>query len=102
MNCVKDYEQNRNDFNNTNVKNTTLFGADKFNCKKCKDLCASFTQIQENMLEVTAVVSTVIKLLQAGLKRSICEITFSHSVELHIHTHKKYFIWRVQQKKVKK
>ena len=51
MNRVKDYEQNRNDFNNIYVKNTTLIGADKFNCKKCKDLCAYLTQIQEYMLE---------------------------------------------------
>ena len=51
MNCVKDYEQKRKYFNNINVKNTTLSGAEKFNCKKCKDLCASLTQIQEYMLE---------------------------------------------------
>jgi hypothetical protein len=37
--------QKRNDFNNINVKNTTLSGAEKFSCKKCKNLCASLTQI---------------------------------------------------------
>ena len=51
MNRVEEYDQKRNDFDNIYVKNTTLSGLEKFNCKKCKDLCASLTHIQEYMIE---------------------------------------------------
>ena len=51
MNYIEEYEQNRNDFDNINMKIPLYLEAEKFNCKKCKDLCASLTQIQEYMLE---------------------------------------------------
>ena len=45
----EDNRQKRKDFNN--VRYTTLFGAVKFNFKKCKDLCATLTRMLEHMLE---------------------------------------------------
>ena len=48
MDLDEDNEQNRKDFNN--IKKN-LFGAAKFNFKKGKDVCPSFTRMQEHMLE---------------------------------------------------
>ena len=104
MDLDEDNEQNRKDFNNIK-KNTTLFGAATFNFKKCKDLCASLTRMQEHMLEDRCCKycdqTFASRTEKLSHKKYMCKqykITFSHSVELHIHT-KKYFIWRLQKQK---
>ena len=89
-------EQNRKEFLNFK-NNTTLFGAVTFNCKKCKDLWASLTQMQEPLLENRCYkycdqtfASRTDKLNYKKYMCKQCEIIFSHSVELHISTKKIY------------
>ena len=61
-----------------------------------KGLCATLTQMLENMLEDCCYkycdqtfANRTKKLSHKNCICKQCEITFSHSVELHIHTHKK-------------
>ena len=93
MDLDDDNEQNRKDFHN--IKNTSLFEAAKFNFKKCKDLCASLTRMQEHMLEDRCCKycdqTFASRTEKLSHKKYMCKqykITFSHSVELHISTHK--------------
>ena len=66
--------------------------AAKFNCQKCRDLCASPTRMQEHMLadhcckycdKVFA--SKTEKENHKKYMCQVCELTFSHSVELNVH-----------------
>ena len=95
MDLDEDNEQNRKDFNNIKIQ---FFGAAKFTCQKCKDLCASFTQMQEHMLEDRCCKycdqTFAIRTQKLSRKKYICkqyEITFCQGVELHIH--KKIYIY---------
>ena len=104
MDLDEDNEQKRKDVNNIIFLNTTLSGAAQFNFKKCKDLCASLTRMQEHMLEDNCCeycdqtfASRTEKESHKKYMCKLCEITFSHGVELHIH--KKIIIWRVPQQK---
>ena len=67
--------------------------ADKFNCQKCRNLCESPTRIQEHMIEdhcckyCDKVFAS--KTEKENYKKYMCvtcKKTFSHNVELNIHT----------------
>ena len=73
--------------------------AAKCYCKKCKDVCAYLTRMQEHILEdhcceycVQTFSSKTEKESHRKYMCKLCEIKFSQSVQLH-------FIWRVQQQK---
>ena len=67
MDLDEDNEQKRKDFNNIYFLNTTLSGAAKFNLRSAKIYAPLLPECRSTCLR-TAAVSTVIKLLQAGLK----------------------------------
>ena len=67
--------------------------AAKFSCQKCKELCASPTRIQEHMLEDhcckycdKVFASRTEKERHKKYLCIKCELTFSHNIELNIHT----------------
>ena len=67
--------------------------AAKFSCQKCKELCASPTRIQEHMLEDhcckycdKVFASRTEKERHKKYMCVKCELTFSHNIELNIHT----------------
>ena len=95
MDIDEDNEQNRKDFKS--IKNTTLSWAAKFNFKKWKKLCASLTRMQERILEdcgckycEQTFANRTEKLGHKKYMGKQYEITFSHSVNLHINTKKNY------------
>ena len=67
MNCVKDYEQNRNDFNNINIKIPRNLEQKSLMARSAKIYAPLLHKFRSTWLR-TAVVSIVIKLLQAGRK----------------------------------
>ena len=67
MNRVKDYEQNRNDFNNINIKIPLYVEQKNLTARSAKIYAPLLHKFRSTCLR-TAVVSTVIKLLQAGRK----------------------------------
>ena len=82
-----------------------LFRAAKFYFKKSKQLCPSLTRMPEHMLEDCCCKycdqNFTRRTEKLSHKKYMCKqykITFSHSVELHINTHTKYVIWKMQQR----
>jgi hypothetical protein len=67
MNHVEEYEQNRNDFNNINIKIPLYLEQKNLTARSANIYAPLLPKFRSTYLR-TAVVSTVIKLLQAGLK----------------------------------
>ena len=67
MKRVEDYEQNRNEFNNINIKIPLYLEQKDLTARSAKIYAPLLPQFRSTCLR-TAVVSTVIQILQAGLK----------------------------------
>ena len=93
MALVTESKQMRKDLNYIKKALEPKSRAAKFNCQKCKDLCASPTRMQEHMLSDhcckycdKVFASKTEKEKHKKYMCKDCEITFSHSVELNIHS----------------